>query len=135
MFKYILTSFREPLWWHFEWILTLDSCISVLHHSSEWHYERIKSNELNLTWVCFSVDKLTENENKWLYTNVGCAYIISCLRQDGLGGMISTFSMFFTKTMFAPLSAQKHLPFEDLSCPGREMSYISLESINCKTWP
>lgn len=124
MFKDILTSFQEPLWWHFEWILTLDSCISVLHHSSEWHYERIHISELNL--------KLIVNENKWLYTNVGCAYIISCLRQDGLGGMISTFSMFFTKTMFAPLSAQKHLPFEDLSCPGREMSDISLESINCK---
>ncbi len=93
-----------------------------------------KSNE-NLTWICFTVDELIENENKWMYTNVGYAYIISCLRQDGLGGMISTFSMFFTKTMFAPLSAQKHLPFEDLSCPGREMPYISLESISCRTSP
>ncbi len=82
-----------------------------------------KNNEPNLTWVCFTVDELIENENKLMYTNVAYTYIISCLRQDGLGGRISTFSMFFTKTMFAPLSTQKHRPFEDLSCPGRKMPF------------
>lgn len=114
----ILTSSQEPLW-YFEWILTLDSCISFLHHSSEWHCETTKAVSWNLLRIVCRVD---EYLNKLMHTNVGYTYIISCLWQDGLGGMISTFSMFFTKTMFAPLSAQKHLPFKDFPCPGKDIS-------------
>jgi len=40
--------------------------------------------------------------------------------QEGLGGMISTFSISFGETMFTPLSAQKHLPFGALAWPERE---------------